>query len=114
MQIESVDIRPRNSKRLLVTLVISDVVYVVSLFFWLMIAMFSPMLFDDPAAVDSWQPWLLFGGVMVYPLLVLVSAILSWVFFAKRKGKAAMIWNYVPCLWLVPVLIFFINANLSS
>ncbi len=97
----------------MILLIGSQLIYVVSLIGWLFVLGMSAMGFDDPKAMNSVMLWLILAYILVYPAAVLISAVAAWIKFARGRLKAALIWNAVPLLWLVPLLVLLFIVFLS-
>ncbi|WP_248930307.1 hypothetical protein [Paenibacillus hamazuiensis] len=102
-----------NRKAALVALILSQIVYVLFIAVWLFISGMSVMMFDSPEAAGDVQTWLIFIFILLYPLAFLVSLVLGWVFFSRRKYKAALIWNGIPLIWIASLGGFLMYANFS-
>lgn len=78
-------------------LVISQLLYVLSLGPWVVIWMMSFMSFDS--GIGLWNS-LFVITIGIYPIAILVCSILAWV---KRvhKRRQAIIINLVPSLWII-------------
>ncbi|WP_127533611.1 hypothetical protein [Paenibacillus kobensis] len=87
------------------TIIISQVIYVVLLLVWLFIAGMSVMMFDDPQAVNDITTWLVFIFILLYPVGVIVSIVAGWVVFARGRYKRMLIWNAIPLVWIIPLII---------
>ncbi|MNG20707.1 hypothetical protein D3C84_1049850 [compost metagenome] len=92
------------------TIIISQVIYVLLLLVWLFIAGMSVMLFDDPQAANDVTTWLIFTFILLYPVGVLVSIVVGWVVFARGKYKRMLIWNAIPLIWIIPLIVLSVYA----
>lgn len=101
-----------NRKKTLWTLIVSQIVYVLFVIVWLFVAGMSVMMFDHPDAASDVTTWLIFSYIVIYPLGLLAALIAGWILFSRRRYKAALIWNCIPLLWIVPLLGFLAYANL--
>lgn len=102
-----------SRKAALWTLVGSQLFYLLFVIAWLFVAAMSVMLFDSPDAAESATTWLIFIAILLYPVFLLVGVIGSWVMFARRKYRAAIIWNCIPFVWIVPIIGVLIYAMAS-
>ncbi|MNQ92332.1 hypothetical protein D3C85_1077550 [compost metagenome] len=102
-----------SRNKMLWTLIVSQIVYVLFVLVWLFIAGMSVMLFDDPDAVGHLGTWLIFISILLYPLGLIAAIIGGWVTFARRRYRAVTIWNCIPLLWIVPIVGFLVYANFS-
>ncbi|KIL52814.1 hypothetical protein [Jeotgalibacillus campisalis] len=46
-----------------------------------------------------------------YPVVLLAVIVLSWSAYRKRKLKKMILINTIPILWIAPILITFLVAN---
>ncbi|WP_391560828.1 hypothetical protein [Robertmurraya sp.] len=78
-------------------LIITQILYVLSLLPWFVIWGMSFMSFD--AGIGFYNS-LFVLIITLYPVAVIVSSILSWVFHRKRK-KLSVILNLIPMVWVI-------------
>ncbi|NOU99633.1 hypothetical protein [Paenibacillus planticolens] len=102
-----------NRKATLWTLILSQLVYVLFVLLWLFIAGMSVMMFDSPDGAGKATTWLIFLAILLYPAGLLTALIAGWVMFSRRRHKAALIWNCIPLLWILPLGGFFLFVNLT-
>ncbi|HBR54194.1 MAG TPA: hypothetical protein DEA82_08385 [Flavobacteriaceae bacterium] len=93
-------------------LIIISIVWFLSLFPALFLAMFSPMMFDAPGASDSTLTIAMVTAIVTYPIAVVLMLILSWVFFAKRKHKAAIASSLIPALWILINIVLWVSIEI--
>ena len=93
-------------------LIIISIVWFLSLFPALFLAMFSPMMFDAPGATSSAWTIAVASALLSYPVVVVLIIILSWVFFAKQKHKAALILSLVPAVWILINIVLWISIEI--
>ncbi len=98
--------KPR--KGLLIWLIISQVLAVASLLFWLVVAGLSVMAFDSG---ESPQAWAFVITVWSYPIFPIVMAIGAWIAYARRKNILSAILTSLT--FAVPVLFFIFLAMTS-
>ncbi len=77
----------------LVWLIVSQLIYLVSLFPWLAMALMSFMAFD---AGVNWQNLLFVLAMWSYPLWLLLFAALAWLAYRRAHYKAALAWTSLP------------------
>lgn len=77
----------------LVVLVAATIVYVSSLPFAVVAALFSPMAFDSGASPAAWA---YLGGALSYPLLVVAALITAWLLYRRRRHRACLVVLLVP------------------
>ncbi|QHW30522.1 hypothetical protein GZH47_06420 [Paenibacillus rhizovicinus] len=97
-----------NRKTVLVTLIVSQIIYVISVVAWLFVLGMSVMGFDSPQAQYDMMTWLIFIYILIYPLAMAASAVTAWVLFARRRHRSALLWNGIPLLWIVPLFALLI------
>ena len=73
---------------LLIWMIISQLLMLGSLVFWLLMAGLSVMAFDSGVTAEAWTFVLL---VWAYPILPLILVIAAWIAFARRKNTLAAI-----------------------
>lgn len=86
---------------MIVFLIISQVIYMVSLLPWLVVFGLSFMSFD---AGFGFYNIAFVGGIAAYPLAMVACTILAWVFRLRNK-RVAVIINCIPLLWLIGFLL---------
>ena len=80
--------KPKRSIVTLIWLIVSQLMALVSLLFWVVVAGLSVMAFDTGQSPEAWA---LVLAVWAYPLFPLVMAIGAWIAFAFRKNRLAAI-----------------------
>jgi len=93
-----------EEKRVKLFLIITQILYVLSLLPWFVIWGMSFMSFD--AGIGLYNS-LFVITITLYPVAVIVGSILSWVFHRKRK-KLAVILNVVPLVWITAFAVFML------
>ena len=93
----------RRNTVVLVWLVLSQILALLSLSPWLLLARMTTMLFDLGSSTEA---ELIAGAVWAYPLLPLVCAVLVWVLYARRRNWAAVILTTLPLLVACPMSLF--------
>jgi hypothetical protein len=89
----NVEIRPFSRKPILIWLIVSQLLALLSLIFWMLIAGLSVMTFDSGVTPEAWTFVI---TVWSYPIWPLVLAIASWIAYARKKDKLAGILTYLP------------------
>jgi hypothetical protein len=98
-----------SSRRpMLLWLIVSQLLAVASLFFWLVAAGLSVMAFDAGVTQEAWNFVI---AVWAYPIWPIGFAIAAWVAYASRRDKLAGI---LTTLTFLPVLILLIIIVLSN
>ena len=101
---ETANPAPTESSLPLVWMIISQLIELLSLAPWLMVAGLSVMAFDSG---ETPLAWLLVGTVWGYPLLPLVCSILAWILYASKRRQAAVVVTSLPILIVLLALIIF-------
>lgn len=103
-----------SRKPILIWLIISQLLALVSLLFWLLMAGLSVMAFDSGVSPAAWTIVLV---VWSYPIWPIGFAIASWIAYAHKKDRRAGILTtltFLPillllCMIIVGDLAFFVN-----
>lgn len=103
-------LEPHSSRRrpILIWLIISQVLALASLVFWLLIAGLSVMAFDSGVTPEAWTFVIV---VWSYPIWPIVFSIAAWIAYARKKDKLAAI---LTTLTFLPLLILFLIIVFSS
>jgi len=80
--------QPERRTGLLIWMIVSQLLMVGSLFFWLLGAAFSIMAFDEGNSPKAWRFVIL---VWSYPIIPLILVVAAWIAFAKRKNILAAV-----------------------
>ena len=98
-----------SSRRpVLLWLIVSQLLAIASLFFWLVAAGLSVMAFDAGVTQEAWNFVI---AVWTYPIWPIGFAIISWVAYARKRDKLAGI---LTALTFLPVLVLIIIIVLSN
>ena len=95
--------QPKRRIGLLIWLIVSQLLAIGSLWFWVVVAGLSVMAFDSGSSDLAWA---IVIAVWAYPLFPLIMAISAWVAFAFRKNRLAAVLTgltFVP-----PVLLYLL------
>jgi len=95
--------KPKRSIVTLIWLIVSQLMALVSLLFWVVVAGLSVMAFDEGQSPEAWTFVL---AVWAYPLFPLVMAIGAWIAFAFRKNWPAAILSGLA--FAPPVLLYLV------
>ena len=68
-------------------------------------AIMSPMAFDAPGSEELNGTWIFFIAMATLPIVIVIGQVLSWVFFAKKNYKAALICSLLPVFVLIILLL---------
>jgi hypothetical protein len=88
-------------------LIISQILFALSLIPWFVIWGLSFMSFDSGVNLANSSFVII---ISLYPVAVIVGSILAWVFRGKKKRFAIMI-NLVPLLWIIAFMGFMVMNN---
>lgn len=96
-------IKPKRSIVTLIWLIVSQLIALASLLFWVVVAGLSVMAFDTGQSPEAWAFVL---TVWAYPLFPLGMAIGAWIAFAFRKNRLAAILSGLA--FAPPVLLYLV------
>ncbi|NWG07174.1 MAG: hypothetical protein HXY35_10890 [Chloroflexi bacterium] len=94
---------------LLIWMIVSQILAVVSLVPWLLMAGLSVMAFDQGSTPEAWTFVI---AVWSYPIIPIILVIAAWVAYARRRNRAAAVlsgFSFAPPLLCI-VVIWFSNA----
>jgi hypothetical protein len=100
--------QPSSRRPILLWLIVSQLLAIASLFFWLVAAGLSVMAFDAGVTQEAWNFVI---AVWAYPIWPIGFAIAAWVAYASRRDRLAGI---LTTLTFLPVLILLIIIVLSN
>lgn len=92
------------------TVVVAQILQVLSLLPWLFALLFSTMVFDSPGSDNNPGAWLFVLAVLSYPVWLVASAVLTWVLL--RKGRTGWALTLTGVMTL-PILVFGVLVALS-
>lgn len=95
-----------SRKPILIWLILSQLLALASLVFWLLMAGLSVMAFDSGVTAEAWTFVI---AVWSYPLWPLAFAIAAWIAYARRKDRLAGVLTtltFLPVLVLIVILVF--------
>ena len=95
------EIKLSSRRPVLIWLIISQVLAVASLFFWLLAAGLFVMAFDSGVSTEAWTFVIVVWTYSVWPL---GFAIASWIAYARRKDRLAGVlttFTFLPVLLLI-------------
>jgi hypothetical protein len=101
--VTEVTAQPRRRTGLLIWMVVSQLLAIGSLWFWVVVAGLSVMAFDSG---DSDVAWAIVIAAWSYPLFPLTMAIGAWVAFAFRKNRLAAVLSGLT--FAPPVLLYLL------
>ena len=98
--------KPRTG--LLIWMIVSQLLMLVSLVIWLMVAGLSVMAFDSGV---SFEAWAIVITVWSYPILPIVLVIASWVAYRRQRNAMAAV---LSGLSFAPPILLFLCLAISS
>ena len=101
-------LRSPSRTPVLIWLIVSQVLALLSLIFWLVVAGLSVMAFDSGVSPEAWTFVI---AVWSYPIWPLGFAIAAWIAYARKKDRLA---GVLTTLTFVPVLVLIIILASSS
>jgi hypothetical protein len=105
---------------LLIWMIVSQILAVLSLMPWLLMAGLSVMAFDEGVSTEAWT---IVITVWLYPLIPLLLVIAAWIAFARRKNILAAILSglsFAPpflcilLIWIANMAWFATNGGLDA
>jgi cytochrome bd-type quinol oxidase subunit 2 len=97
-----------SRKPILIWLIVSQILALLSLVFWLLAAGLSVMAFDSGVTQEAWN---LVIAVWAYPIWPILFTIAAWIAYARKKDKLAAV---LTTLTFLPVLILLLVIVFSS
>ena len=91
-------------------IIILQVLYVFCLLPWAFLAGFSVMAFDTPGPLAYGYV----GLLAIYPIVLIVAAIIAWVLYARKRTKPAFWVNLIPLPWLLFCLVLMVYILLQK
>lgn len=95
---------------LVIWMIVSQILTVLSLGIWLLVAGLSVMAFDSGVSAEAWT---IVIAVWSYPIIPLVLVIISWIAFARRKNKLAAILSGLSFAPPILLMLLVLILNLS-
>jgi len=92
----------------LIWLIISQLLALASLVFWLLAAGFSVMAFDAGVTREAWNFVIV---IWAYPIWPLVFTLAAWIAYARKKDKLSVV---LTTLTFLPVLLLILVIWISS
>lgn len=94
-------------KGALITLIIATIFFSLAVIPAIYVAMMSVMLFDAPGSEKNPSVLAFFYSIVSFPVMCVVSNV-SWIFYALKLYKAAIIVSLSPLLSLLAMAICFL------
>lgn len=79
-------------------LVMSQVGYILSLAGWVALTFLTANIYEGGA---TWEKNVLFYPIFVFPLVILVVAVIAWVAYARRRMKTAALVMFIPLAYVL-------------
>ena len=98
--------KPRTG--LLIWMIVSQILTVLSLGIWLLMAGLSVMAFDSGVSAEAWA---IVIAVWSYPIIPIVLVIASWIAFARRRNGLAAV---LSGLSFAPPILLYLCLAISS
>ena len=98
--------KPRTG--LLIWMIVSQILTLLSLVIWLIVAGLSVMAFDSCVSAEAWAFVI---AVWSYPIIPIVLVIGAWIAYARRKNKLAAM---LSGLSFAPPILFYLCLAISS
>lgn len=76
--------------------------------------MFSAMLFDAPGSQKKIVPILIATAIIFFPLIIIISNILSWIYFSYNNLQTSLFYACIPLIWIGVFIISYIFIWLFS
>jgi hypothetical protein len=99
---------PPSRKPILIWLIVSQLLAVASLFFWLVMAGLSVMAFDSGVTQEAWN---FVTVVWLYPVWPILFAIAAWIAYARKKDKLAGVLTTFTFLPILVLMLIIVGAN---
>jgi hypothetical protein len=103
-----VETKPVARRPILIWLIISQLLALASLLFWLFAAGISVMAFDSGATPEAWTFVI---AVWSYPIWPIIFTIAAWIAYARKKDWLA---GVLTTLTFLPVLVLLLIIVFSS
>ena len=94
--------KPKRSVVTLIWLIVSQLLALATLLFWVVVAGLSVMAFDEGGSPVAWA---IVIAAWAYPLFPLAMAIGAWIAFAFRKNRLAAV---LSGLTFIPAGLFYL------
>lgn len=98
-----------SRKPTLIWMIVSQLLALASLFFWLLAAGLSVMAFDSGVTQQAWNFVI---AVWAYPIWPLAFVVASWIAYARKKDRLAAILTTFTFLPVLVLLLAMILGNL--
>ncbi|PPA69776.1 hypothetical protein [Jeotgalibacillus proteolyticus] len=86
--------------------------YIIFLPVWFMFFGLTVMGQDENAQAGNIAGVITEYAIGAYPVILLIVIAISWSSYHKRNWKKMILTNVIPLLWIAPILLTFLFANL--
>jgi hypothetical protein len=94
-----------------ITLIVLQVIQLLTLVPWLAFAGLAVMAFDAPGSAQMWQPWAFVLTIWSYPVWLVLAAVGAWLLHRARWYKAAV---GVAVLFTLPMPVIILLVVLAG
>ena len=101
--------KPSSRRPVLIWLIVSQLLALASLFFWLLMAGLSVMAFDSGVSAEAWTFVI---AVWSYPIWPIAFTIASWIAYARKKDRLAGVLTTLTFLPVLLLLVVMVVGNL--
>ena len=99
---------PSSRRPILIWLIVSQLLAVASLFFWMVMAGLSVMAFDSGVTQEGWNFVI---AVWLYPVWPILFAIAAWIAYARKKDKLAGVLTTLTFIPILVLMLIIVGAN---
>lgn len=97
-----------------ITLIVLQVIQLLTLVPWLAFAGLAVMAFDAPGSDKMWEPWALVLTIWSYPVWLVFAAVGAWLLYRFRHYRAAVGLAVLFTLPMPGVILFVLAAGLFA
>jgi len=99
-----------SRKKTLWLLIGLQVVFVVCILVWVLMAGAAMMGLNSPEVFQNTTTQLILAYLISYPVSLIVAFVGGWIFFALKRHRAALWCNAYPALWVLSVPMLFLSV----
>ena len=70
-------------------------------------ALMSPFMFDSPGSESNTKTWILAGSLLLLPVLIIITQIISWIAFSNQNFGLALKINAIPTIDILIIIFMF-------
>jgi len=93
---------------LLIWMIVSQVLTLLSLLIWLLVAGLSVMAFDSGVSTEAWTIVIAVWSYPIFPILMVIAA---WIAYARRKNTLAAVLSGVS---FAPPILLYIGLFITN